>query len=218
MNLIQQCEKVIQEWEKLHSFWRNVNRCNMIRSLIPRNAFHLIRLDLMYLRSKFLTTQPADDRSLRQKHLDLLCSDRENSSPYFDVVRSDPVDHFHALGEHLGREFPDFNWLALEDVTRLRLDQMPRIGVRSLLKILGLLSPLVPILGGYGVFEINIPPLDMTNDWIVGALVAFAYLLVILLSVFVIAYRARNRLRKTIGILGYMAVRARAGEMPAART
>ena len=58
----------------------------------------------------------------------------------------------------------------------------------------------------------------MTNVWSFAVLAGLTYLLGFALSILVPIHRARKRLRRTIGILGYMAVRARAGKTPADRT
>ncbi len=160
-----------------------------------------------------------DSHALRQLRLEFLCSRDEKSSPYYEIIHSGPCGNFHPLSEHLIRKFPAFDWLELEVVTRLRLGQMPR---NWLLEILGpskLGSVLASGAAGYGIFsQGHLLPLDLNNPWSIAVLAGLAYLLGLALAILVPLHMARKRLRRTFGILGYMAVLARAGETPAART
>ena len=218
MNLARQSEVTVMEIENFYAFWRRINRCNALRSLGPRNAYGLMRIRYKFVWRNLLKRRPVDDLRARQARLDLLCSEAEKSNPFHEVIRSDPYNNYHALSEHLNGTFPEFNWLALEDVTRLRLDQIPRIRLMSLLNFLIVLLSSSLVLSGYRIFESHLAALDMSDEVYATGLTLIAYAIVVILSFLVITHAARKRLRRVVSVLGYMAIRARTDEALAVRT
>ena len=233
MNHYQQSEEVAKEVERYHAYRRSINRRTMLRGLTLGNQVKLVRIGYRFVWKNRLKGQRADVSLARRKELELLCSEGERSSPFFGIVRSAQGTTVPALSDHVIETFPDFDWPALGDVIRLRIDHQPKHKLKDLLEYMGLLVPLVPAL--YLVCQLlegHLPALGVNadwtasglNDWIAsewndmtsGGLIALIYLLAALLTYLVKAHGTRMRLQRAAEILTYIEIRARAGDLSAA--
>ncbi|MDE0697787.1 MAG: hypothetical protein OXH76_18360 [Boseongicola sp.] len=217
MNLFEQGEEVAREMERLRSFRRQVNRHSVMRQLAPGTAVKLLWSQLRLIWDGLRKLQLIDFSQMRRAELELICNKDEKASPYYRIVLCDPYGSLHALSEHLHATFPTFNWLALEDLTRIRVGQIPGINLVSFLNAVSVLMSLLAALGAYTIVEFLLRHLDMANDLIATGLAVLIWLLVVRLMILVVRHKARKRLQGTLGILGYMAIRAREGELPSAR-
>ena len=207
MNLVQQNEEVVKEIEEYYSFlWKIVLR-NMLRSFIPTKTAKIFRIQFQFFQRNFRKKQPLNILQMRQEQLDLLCSSTEKSNPYYQIFYSDP-HHIHALSEHLIRIFPTFNWIALESVTHVRVDLIPRVKLMNILHI-GMF--VLAVFGAFKIFETYPTSIDPSNPWIAVASIGLAYIAIFSVMILFVFGRARRRLQRTTNILRYMAIRSRVG-------
>ena len=205
MNLVQQNEEVVKEIEKYYSFlWKTVFR-NMLRSLNPEKFPKLFRIQLQFFWSNLRKKQPINIIQMRQQQLDLLCSEIEKLSPYYQIFYSDP-HHIHALSEHLLRMYPTFNWIALESVTHVRVDLIPKVNLMNILHV-GMF--ILAVFGAFKIFEDYPPPINTNNPLIIVGSLGLAYTAAFFVMIIFAFGRARRRLQRTTNILKYMAIRSR---------
>lgn len=203
MNLVQQNEEVVEEIEKYYSFLRKIALRNMLRSLIPTKMAKIHWIQFQFFSRHFLKKQPLDILQFRQQQLDLLCSETEKSSPYYQILYSDP-HHIHALSEHLDRVFPAFNWIALERVSHVRVDLIPKI---KLMNILHFVMLIIAALGAFKIIGSHCEPIDFDNPWTAIGLFGLIYTAFFIVVIILTFARARRRLQRTTNILRYMAIR-----------
>ena len=232
-SLYMQSEAVANEVEEFDAFWRCVNRRAALRTLL---LWHPLVLAWIWFRHDLwnrLRGRPADAALARRRELELDCTAAEGQSEHFRIVQSDPMNVTHALSDRVIEKFPDFKWLALEDVIRMRIDQLPNITIRGPLEYLVLLMSAAPaLIFLHRLVEGGLPALGMNADWAAGgpgawitgewrdlaagALIALAYFLAAFLALRAMAFGARRRLRRAAEILRYTAIRAREGDLPVA--
>lgn len=224
MNLFEQSEEVAREMERIRSFRRKLDRRTTLRQLCPGAGIRLAWCQFRFVWKSLLELQWIDFSRLTRMELELLCNEDEKACPYYRIILCGPHNDLHVTGEHLHGKYPAFNWLALDGVTRIRIGQIPGISLVSILdamrRLVSLIAVLVAFLAALGVYtsvEFRFRNLGMTDDQIATGLSFLTCLVAVLAIVLVIRYRARKRLQRTLGILGYMAIRAREGELPSAR-
>ena len=120
MNLMHQHAEAIRVMEECYSFVFWVQLHNQARLFDPR-------LLVDYLRILGLLPSKGNSGILkrRQRMLEILCSDVEKSSPYYNIYTS--LYPMHELSNHLQTTFPEYNWTALHEVHRLRDDAIPNV-------------------------------------------------------------------------------------------
>ena len=205
----------------------------MMRTLYPGNLPALARIRFRHVWKPFLVRRPTDVASARRMERELLCTEAERKERHFRIVHPDPGNALYALSEHVVRKFPDFDWPALEYEIRLRIDQLPRITIRGVLEYLATLFAVSSAFHlGYRFLESLVPALgmfadrivrwlsdwigDSWNDLVSGGLIAVFHLLVAFLAFRALAYSERKRFQGAAWVLRYIAIRARAGKLPAA--
>ena len=224
MDMMQQSEEVAREIERFRCYHCKVGVLTTLRGLAPQTVFKLLWSETRIVWSCLRECRKVDFSHIRRTEFELLCNEDEKTSPYYRIIHSDPYNTLHALSERLDAKFPAFNWLALEHVTRIRIGQIPRLGfagiwnaMRVLASLFTLLGAFLAALGAYAFLEFRLPYLGMPDDLIAWVLASLTAILVVYLIFSVFTHMARKRLQRTLGVLGYMAIRVRQGELPSAR-
>ena len=219
MNFVEQGELVTDEVAGFHSFRIWIFWCSFMRFFFPGILPDMVRI-------LFRDRLNVGSLPSRQEQLDLLCSKSGKESRFYEIYRANPYnfDHtrnFHALSEHLEREFPTYAWTALANAMQARLDHLPRLGLITILEFLALIPVSVIVDSLLGLYIIDLEEIrdwilyGDIDEWIYFGFLVFAYLVLFLVISRIRIYLTRWRLRRTLGVLRYMEIRARAGDLHA---
>lgn len=126
MNLVQQHEQVIKEIDACYSFLFRIQFYNYLRVFKPRS---LIRYCSQIARPWFMGLFSREKRLSKSviwtECLDLLSSETEKTSPYFEIIRPGPSP-VHPLSEYLANKFSNYNWTDLEKANQVYENVLPK--------------------------------------------------------------------------------------------
>ena len=223
MNLFEQSEEVVREMERIGSFRRQVKRRTTMRQQYPGSGIrHQARVEPVAVRLE----EPAETAVDRLVPHDAngTRTPLQRGRKVKSLLQDHPLrphNDLQVTGERLHGKFSALTWLALENVTRIWIRQIPAISLvgildamRRLVSLLAVPVAFLATLGAYTTVELRLRHLDMSDDRIAAGLSVLTCLAVVLLIVLVIRHRARKRLQGTLGKLGYMGIRARQGSCP----
>ena len=128
MNLMQQHEQVIKEIDAYYSFLRRIQWHNFLKILTPHYLIrYYSRIGGPWFIALFTRKKRRDQFELWVETLDLLSSETEKTSPYYEIIHSGSFP-IHNLCEYLANKFSNYNWADLEEANRVRENVLPKFG------------------------------------------------------------------------------------------
>ena len=206
MNLMEQHEQVIKEINAYYSFLRRIQFHNFLRIFKPHYQIgYQSRIIGPELRALFSRKKHRDKLKLWAETLDLLSSETEKTSPYYEIIRSDSfaIDH---LCEYLANTFSDYNWVDLEKANQVRENVLPKFGFAKVvmggLTITAILTIFKGLWDG-SLWSLVQQKLIQENQ---SLLIAMLYVVLLVLIFSFSFWRRRVRLQRAGNILKYMTI------------
>lgn len=206
MNLMQQHEQVIKEINACYSFLLRIQLHHMLQLFKPR---YLIRYCSQivgpWFIALFLWKKRRDQSEIWIETLDLLSSETEKTSPYYEIIRkgSSPIHH---LSEYLANKFSNYNWTDLEKANQLYENVLPKFRLVKVLlggvNIAAIMTIFQGILDG-SLWSLVQQKLIQGNQFLLVALIYIILIGSISLSAF---WKRRVRLQRAGNVLKYLTI------------
>ena len=206
MNLMQQHEQVIKEIDAYYSFRRRIQWWINLRTLKPRSFIpYCSQIAGPWFMGLFSRKKRLSEREMWTAIVELLSSETEKTSPFYDIVRTGPSP-VHPLSEYLANKFSNYNWADLEKANRVHENVLPKFGlVRVLMEgvnILVIIAIVRALLDGSLLKLIQ-------QQLIQGHQLLFAALIytILFLSIFLFKFwNRRVRLQRAGNVLKYLTI------------
>ena len=206
MNLMQQHEQVIKEIDACYSFRLRIQFYNYLRVFKCRSVVrYWSQIARPWFMGLFSRKKRLSQSEIWTESLDLLSSETEKTSPYYQIIRTGPSP-VHALSEYFANKYSNYNWTELEKANQVHENVLPKFGLGKVVlggvNIAAIITIAKGLLDG-SLWTLVQQKLIQENQLLFVALIY----IIVLLSIFSVDFwKRRVRLQRAGNVLKYLTI------------